>query len=83
MKIQRQVLITERKLAKVEAVAVTETALVLHKQNVQKSALEESGVKLHAGRKRQQRKEFNAAAWQKGKKDSKEIDLDQRALKNL
>ena len=42
--------------------------------------LKDAGVKLKGGRKRKALVEHNAAAWAQGKRDAKQIDLNQNSV---
>ena len=61
-------------------------ALVLHSENIPDRVLKDltkkDGLKIRKGKTFQKLKEGNQAAWQKGVKDGKEINLNQRAIKN-
>ena len=73
-------------MLKLEREEKARNALVLHSESVPDRVLKDlkgkEGLKLHKGRTFQRLKEGNQAAWQKGVKDGKEINLNQRAIQN-
>ena len=76
----------EEKVIKLEKEEKTRNALVLHSENVPDRVLKDlkktDGLKIRKGKSFQRLKEGNQAAWTKGVKDGKEINLNQRAIKN-
>ena len=74
----------ERRLKRaLSAIEKLEGALIVHQASIEKSALEKSGCKkVYKGRRIKPVKEFHRAAYEQGREDAKEIDLDQRAIKN-
>ena len=76
----------EAKVIKLEREEKARNALVLHSESVPDRVLKDlkskEGLKIHKGRTFNRLKEGNQAAWQKGVKDGKEINLNQRAIKN-
>ena len=76
----------QEKVIKLEREEKARTALVIHSENVPERVLQDlkkkEGLKIGKGKKFQRLKEGNRAAWQKGVKDGKEINLNQKAIKN-
>ena len=76
----------QEKVIKLEREEKTRSALVLHSENVPERVLQDlkkkDGLKIHKGKSFQRLKEGNQAAWKKGVKDGKEINLNQKAIKN-
>jgi len=76
----------QEKVIKLENEEKARTALVLHSENIPDRVLKDlkkkEGLKIHKGKKFQRLKEGNQAAWKKGVKDGKEINLNQQAIKN-
>ena len=74
------------RVIKMEREEKARTALVLHSENIPDQVLKDlkkkDGLKIRKGRTFQKLKEGNTAAWQKGVKDGKEINLNQRAIRN-
>ena len=73
-------------MIKLEKEEKARNALVLHSENIPDRVLQDlkkkDGLKVHKGKKFQPLKEGNQAAWKKGVKDGKEINLNQRTIKN-
>ena len=78
--------VLEEKVIKLEKEEKARNALVLHSENIPDRVLQDlkkkDGLKVHKGKKFQPLKEGNQAAWKKGVKDGKEINLNQRTIKN-
>ena len=79
----------ESKIAKVESQisrsekrASTEGALVLHQEKVAETVLKTAGIKVNKGKRIAPRAGFDETAYDKGKEDSKMIDLDRRAIRD-
>ena len=76
----------EEQVNKMEREEKARNALVLHSENVPERVLNDlkkkEGLKIHKGKSFQRLKEGNQAAWHKGVKDGKEINLNQRSIKN-
>ena len=74
------------RVIKMEQEEKARNALVLHSENVPDRVLKDlkkkDGLKIRKGRTFQKLKEGNQAAWQKGVKDGKEINLNQKAIQN-
>ena len=74
------------RVIKMEQEEKARNALVLHSENIPDRVLKDltkkDGLKIRKGKTFQKLKEGNQAAWQKGVKDGKEINLNQRAIKN-
>ena len=74
------------RVIKMEQEEKARSALVLHSENIPDRVLKDlkkkDGLKIRKGKTFQKLKEGNQAAWQKGVKDGKEINLNQRAIKN-
>ena len=74
------------RVIKMEREEKARTALVLHSENIPDQVLKDlkkkDGLKIRKGRTFQKLKEGNTAAWQRGVKDGKEINLNQRAIRN-
>ena len=74
------------RVIKMEQEEKARNALVLHSENVPDRVLKDlkkkDGLKIRKGRSFQKLKEGNQAAWQKGVKDGKEINLNQKAIQN-
>ncbi|GMI46195.1 hypothetical protein TrCOL_g1446 [Triparma columacea] len=72
----------ERKLGRADSRASTEGALVVHQEKVAEKVLEKEKVKLKSARARVKRARVDMQAYGKGKEDSKNINLDRRAIDN-
>ena len=70
----------ELQLAKLHRSSAAAQALVVHTAAVSDTVLKDAGVKLKGGRKRKALVEHNAAAWAQGKRDAKQIDLNQNSV---
>ena len=70
-----------QRLKEVEKEEQTALVLVNHQEKVAEKVLKDNGIKLHSGRKRK-RIAWDHASYKKGILDSKEIDLNQRAIQD-
>ena len=70
-----------RRLKEMEEEEKAALVLVDHREKVADEVLKEHGIKLHAGRKRKPIK-FHRASYDKGIIDSKDIDINQRAIRD-
>ena len=70
-----------RRLEEMEQEEETALALVNHQEKVADEVLKERGIKLHKGRKRKSIN-FDRVSYDKGIIDSKEIDINQRAIRD-
>ena len=70
-----------RRLEEMEQEEETALALVNHQEKVADEVLKERGIKLHKGRKRKSIN-FDRLSYDKGIIDSKEIDINQRAIRD-
>ena len=65
---------------KLEREARSATALVAHTEKVAESFLKEAGVKLSKKKHSYTQSAFRRASYDKGKEDSKTIDINQRSI---
>lgn len=70
----------EARLGKSDARATAEGALVVHQANVAEAVLKTADIKLSKASAYAKRAGFDANAYRKGREDSRNIDLDRRAL---
>ena len=70
----------QAKLGRFDERHKAEGALIVTQKNVAKQVLEKHSLKLRKGRTYRSRAAFDHAAFAKGKEDSKNIDLDRRAI---
>lgn len=70
-----------QRLTEMEKEEQTALVLVNHQEKVAKDVLKKKGIKVYAGSKRK-RIDWDHASYEKGILDSKEIDLNQRAIKD-
>ena len=83
MKLEQRISRVKVKIEAADRQEKLEGALIVHQASIEKKALEKSGCKkVYKGRKIKPVKHFHRAAYEQGREDAKEIDLDQRAIKN-
>ena len=86
MDIKPDIKVLEEKILKLEKEEKARNALVLHSENIPDRVLkdlkEKKGIKIKKGGKFQPLKEGNPTAYKKGVEDGKEINLNQRTIKN-
>jgi len=70
-----------RRLQEIENQKQAAIVLVNHREKIADEVLKDEGIKLHKGRKRS-RMSFDRRSFHKGIVDSKEIDINQRAIKD-
>ena len=70
----------ESRIVRSEKRASAEGALVVHQEKVAETLLKEAEIKVNKGKKLKARSGFDRAAYNKGVEDSKNIDLDRRAI---
>ena len=70
----------ESRIVRSEKRASAEGALVVHQEKVAETVLKEAEIKVNKGKKLKARSGFDRAAYNKGVEDSKNIDLDRRAI---
>ncbi|GMH46434.1 hypothetical protein TrRE_jg10877 [Triparma retinervis] len=80
--LERKIERVERKLGRAEDRDATEGQLVVHQEKVAEKVLEEENIKLKSGRTRVKRARVDMKAYGKGKEDSRNINLDRRAIDN-